>query len=132
MRLQIESIIMIASNGLRASDNVAVDIANRQDVGRFSPFAPLIGHRFAPFFSDGMCAIQIEFRKIQIVLNGQNTRFPHFFKAAIAAPLAKMVVNCMIADFFFSGCSGLASIGNRHGHDDDAIDTRCANDTGCS
>ena len=113
MELQIESIIMITSNGLRASDNVAVDVGNRQDVGRFSSFASLISHRFASFLSDGVTAIQIQFRKIQVILNGQNTRFPHFFKATIAAPLAKMVVNSVIADFFFSESSPSESIGRR-------------------
>jgi hypothetical protein len=60
-----------------------------------------------------VAAIKVEFRKIKIVLDGQNARFPHLLQAAIAAPLAKMIVNGVMTDFFFSGSSGSGPIGNR-------------------
>ena len=104
---------MIACNGLGGSHDVAIHVGDGHDVGRFGPFAPLVGHRFAAFLGNSMAAIKIEFRKIQIVPDGQKACFPHLLEASITTPLAKMIVNGVMTDFFFSGSSGSGSIGNR-------------------
>ena len=113
MPFQLEGVVVVASNGQRGSHDVAPRIRDRQNVGRLGSLASLVGHRLAAFLGDDMTAIQIQFRQIQVVPDGQNARLPHLFQAAISTPLAKMVVNGVIADFFFSGSSGSGSMGNR-------------------
>jgi hypothetical protein len=49
-----------------------------------------------------MGAIQIEFRQIQIVLDGQDTLLPELFQTAIVAPVREVEVDRTVADFFFS------------------------------
>ena len=49
-----------------------------------------------------MSAIQIEFRQIQILLDGQEALLPHFFQTAIVAPMRKVEIDGTVADFFFS------------------------------
>ncbi len=113
MRLEIEGIVMIACNGLGGSHDVAIHVGDGQEVGGFGPFASLVGHRLAAFLGNGMAAIKIEFRKIQIVLDGQNACFPCLLEASIPAPLAKVIVNGVMTDFFFSGSPGSGSMGRR-------------------
>jgi hypothetical protein len=57
-----------------------------------------------------MGAIQIEFRQIQIIPDGQDTLLPDLFQVAIVAPARKMEVDGTIADLFFSE-PGVEAIG---------------------
>lgn len=112
MRFQFKGIMMMTSHQWCRRHHKALGIRDRQDVGGLGAFARLIAYRFTAFLGNGVAAIQIEFRKIQFVLDAHNAGLPHFFQATIPAPLAKMVVDRMIADFFFSGSPGLLSMGN--------------------
>ena len=49
---EIVGVMVVTSDERRGSDNVALPISDRQDVGRFRPFASLISHRFAAFLGD--------------------------------------------------------------------------------
>jgi hypothetical protein len=49
-----------------------------------------------------MAAIQIEFRQIQIVPDGQDALLPDLFQTTVVAPVRKVQVQGTIADFFFS------------------------------
>lgn len=109
----MEGVVVIACNGLGGSHDEAIHVGDGQDVGRLGPFASLVGHRFAAFLGHSMAAIQIEFRKIQVGPDGQKACLPHFLEAAIAAPLAKMIVNGVMTDFFFSGSSASGAMGRR-------------------
>ena len=104
MVLELEGIVVIARDEWRGSNDVALSIGDGQDVGGLGPFASLIGHRFATFLGNGVTAIEIELRQIQVVLDRHNTRFPRPFQAAISAPLAKMVVHSTQSPV--SPCSG--------------------------
>ncbi len=109
---EVKSIMMITGDDASRSDDIALSVSNRQDVRCFRSFTRLVGHTLTTFLGNGVAAIQIEFRKIQLVLNGHNTGLPHLFQAAIPAPLAKMIVNGIMVDFFFSGLFGSGSIGS--------------------
>ena len=112
MRFEFEGIVVIASYGQRGSHDVALRIGDGQDVGRFGSLASLVGRRLAAFLGDDVTAVEVDFRQIQIALDRQNAGLPHLLQAAIPAPLAKMVVNRVMADLFFSGSSESGSIGN--------------------
>jgi hypothetical protein len=53
-----------------------------------------------PYQQDSGLSIQIEFRQVQVVPDGQNDRLSHAFQAAVRPPLAEMIVNGTIADLF--------------------------------
>jgi len=112
MRFQFIGIMMMTGHQGRGGDHKALSIGDGQDVGGLGAFARLITYRFTAFLGNSVAAIQIEFRKIQRLLDSQNAGLPHFFQATIPAPLAKMVVNRVMADFFFSGSPGTLSMGN--------------------
>ena len=76
---EIESIMMMTGDNPCGGNDVTLSFRNRQDVGCFGPFAGLVGHRLTAFLGNYMTAVQIEFRKIQVVLDGQNALFPHRF-----------------------------------------------------
>ena len=70
MRLQLESVIaqsrglhgVISGNQRRGRHDRSSRVGDGQNIGRFGPFATLIGNRFATFLGDDMTAVQIEFR----------------------------------------------------------------------
>ena len=73
-----------------------------------------------------MGAIQIEFRQIQIVWDGQDALLPDLFQTAIVAPLGKVQVDRTVADFFFflnrvGSQSEVVPIGNPY-----AANTECS------
>ena len=49
-----------------------------------------------------MSAIQIEFRQVQIVVDGQDALLPDLFQTTVVAPARKVAVDGAVADFFFS------------------------------
>ena len=112
MRLELVSVVMVACNDPGRSNDEPIGVRDGQDVTGFAFLATLISHRLATFLGQCMRTVQIEFRKIQIVANGQNAVFPEVFEAIIVTPLEKMVVNGTVADFFFSE-TGFLSMGKR-------------------
>ena len=83
MLFQLEGIVVVASDRQRGSHDVALRICDGQDVGRLGSLASLVGHRLAAFLGNNVTAVQIEFRQIQVGLDGQDARLPHLFQARI-------------------------------------------------
>lgn len=112
MRLEVISVMMVASDNARRSDDVAVAFGDGQDIGGFSAFARLIGNAFAALLGNRVAAIQVEFRQIQPLLDRHDAVLPNSLQAPIAAPLAEVIVDGIPTDFFFVGSAGSAAMGN--------------------
>lgn len=99
--LEIVSIVVITRHEAGGSDDEAICICNRQDIGCFGLFAPLIGDRFAAFLGNNMRTVQVELGQVQQMLNGSNTPLPDPLQTAIPTPLAEVVIHRLPTDFFF-------------------------------
>jgi len=62
MGLEVESIVMIACDNPGRSDDVALGIRDRENIGGFRSFSVLVGDTLAPFLGDRMTAIQVQLR----------------------------------------------------------------------
>src|SRR5687767_15167429 len=99
MGLEIERVIMVASNDPGTSQHIAMPVGDGQEVGGLGFLATLIGHRLAAFLGNRMTAIQIDLFEVQIALNHLDAMLPDLFQAAIAAPFTLMMVNRLPTDF---------------------------------
>ena len=57
---QLPGVIMIARNNVSASDDKAIAVRNRQDIGSFGVFTPLIGNRITALFGNSVAAIKVQ------------------------------------------------------------------------
>ena len=96
---EVEGIVMIARDNISRGDDVTVMVSDRQDIGRFRFLASLISHRLTAFLGNGMAAIQVQHRQVQVVFDELHTMLPHALQAAVAAPFAKMVIHRPPTDF---------------------------------
>lgn len=108
---EIEGIVVLTSQDTGQRDDIAVPIHDGQDVTGFAFLAPLIGDGLTAFLGQTMRAIQVEFRQIQIRLDGEQAVLPDPFETTIATPARIVPVDGGITDFFFSACGDWA-IGN--------------------
>lgn len=104
---------MIASDDTRGRQNAPVGIGDRQDIGGLGFLASLIGHRLAPFLGERMAAVEVEVLGVDLVTDAQDTVLKYPLQAAIPTPLAVMMIDRMIADFFFCGSWASWSMGKR-------------------
>ena len=111
MDLEIEGIIVLTREDACRSDDITVLVHDRQDVTRLTFLAPLIGNGLAAFLGEAMGAVQVEFRQIQSVADGEKAVLPDLFETAIATPAREMQVDRTVTDFFFSA-PGRVAIGN--------------------
>lgn len=127
MRLEVESVIMVARDDPSAGQHIALSVGDGQDIRGFSLLASLISHRLAAFLGDGMAAIQVQPRQVRIRLDRLNTVLPDLFQTPVGAPLLEVVVDRLPTDLFFlrrrRDWGRWATV---------PTDTRCASDKGCN
>lgn len=109
---EVKSIMMVASDDPSRGDDKAVGIGDRQNVGGLSPLAPLVGDTLAAFLRQRVAAVQVKLRQVEIGADGLDALPPDPFETAIAAPFAKVVVDRLPTDLFFSSSWRAAAIGN--------------------
>lgn len=76
---EVEGIMMMACDNARSRHDIALGVSDGQDIGCVGTFSGLVSHCCAAFLGKGMTAVQIQFRKIQVVLDSHNALFPHLF-----------------------------------------------------
>ena len=104
--LQFKSVIVIARDNARCGKDEPVRLSDGQDIGGLGFLAPLIGDRLTAFLGGSVAAVEVEVMRVDLVTDTQNAVLEHPLQAAIAAPLAIVMVDRVIADFFFFGSSG--------------------------
>ena len=112
MRLEVESVMMVARHDPSRSHDKTLHVRNRQNIRGFGTLAVLIGDTLATFFRQRMTAIQIQVCQIKVRLNGFNTLLPDPLQATIATPLLEVMVDRLPAQFFFSGLFRDSAIGS--------------------
>lgn len=110
---QFEGVMLIARHNASRGDDVAVAVGEGQDIRSLGTLARLVGHVFAALLGDGVAAIQIHVGHVQVVFDHQDAVLPQPFQAAVAAPLAEVVIHRLPTDLFFVGSSGWGSMGRR-------------------
>ena len=109
--LDLKGIVMMTRAQAQATDDVTFGLIEREQVAGLGFLAGLIGYSGPAFFRQGVTAVETHCRQIQLALHLNNAGLPDFLQAAIAAPLAKMVVDGVIANLLFVCMQGIR--GNR-------------------
>jgi hypothetical protein len=104
--------MLVARHNAGRSDDVAMGIADGQDVGGADTLAALVGDRLAPFPRQRTRAIQIHVSFFHPPTNRHDAALPHTLEAAVPAPLADVVVDCASVDLFWGALSALAMTGS--------------------
>ena len=112
VRLEVESIMMVARDDPRRSHHVAQSIRDRQNIRGFRSFAMLISDTLAPFLRQSMAAIEIQMRQIEVVMYRLDTLLPDPLQTAIRTPFLEVIVDCLPANLFFSESARAGAIGN--------------------
>lgn len=94
---------MVAGDDACGRQDAPVGVRNRQDIGCFGFLASLIGHRLTPFLGERMAAVEVEVLGVDLVTNPHEAVLENPLQAAVPTPLAVVMVDRMIADFFFCG-----------------------------
>ena len=104
---------MVARDNSGGCQDEAIGVGDGQHIRSFSFLARLIGHGFIHFLRGGTTTIEVQVMGVDLLSDAQNAGLKDVLQAAIAAPLALVMIDRMIADFFFVGSSGAGSIGRR-------------------
>lgn len=112
MRLEVESVMMVACDDPARSDDVALSIRDRQNIRRFRPFSVLVSDTLAAFLRQRMAAVEIQLRQIEVILDRLDTLLPDPLQTAIGAPFLKVIIDRLPAKFFFSGSFREGASGN--------------------
>src|SRR5262249_33793806 len=86
--------------------DITLGISDRQNVARFGSLTRLITHALPTLLGNGVAAVQVQPRQVQVGSNARDAVLPDPFKAPVPAPLPKMVVHRLPTDLFLSGLSG--------------------------
>lgn len=109
---QFPGVVVVAREDAGRGKDEAVAVSDRQDVAGLGAFAALVGHGFTAFLGQRVAAIEIEIGRVKSIPDHVDTVFPHAFQAAVAAPLAKVVIHRIPTDLFFDASFGSGSIGS--------------------
>lgn len=93
--------------------NEPVGVGDRQDIRGLGFLPSLISHRLTACLGGRVAAVEVEVMGVNLLSDIGDAVFKDPLQAAIAAPLAIVVVDGLIADFFFCGSSGSGSMGRR-------------------
>jgi hypothetical protein len=112
MDFQTKTIMMVARYDPHRSQYLPLAIGNGQNIAGWSALAPLVGHAFTAFLGDGVAAIQVQVRQLQVMADRLNTLLPNALQAAVRTPFLPMVVDGLPTDLFFSGLDEWAPLGS--------------------
>jgi len=112
MGFQTKSVVVVARHDAGRGDNKALGIGDGQDIAGLGALARLVSHTITAFLGNGVAAIEVQLRQIQVMLDALDALLPHPFQTAIPAPLLKVIIHRLPTEFFFSGSSASGVIGN--------------------
>lgn len=112
MGFQAKSVVVIARHDAGRSHDRPFAIGDGQDIAGFSTLARLVSHTVTAFLGNGVAAIEVQLRQIQVMLDRVDAFLPHPFQTAIPAPLLKVIIDRLPTEFFFSGSLASGAIGN--------------------
>lgn len=112
MLRELIRVVMIARHNARRGDDVAMGVADGQDIGGLGAFAPLVSDRFAAFLGQRMTSVEIEVCGVHLLADRHDATLPHTLEAAVPAPLAEVMVDRAPADFFLGALSALDMTGS--------------------
>src|SRR5215510_5352413 len=92
--------------------DITLGISDRQNVARFGSLTRLVTHALPTLLGDGVAAVQVQPRQIQVSLDTLNAVLPHPREAPVSAPFPKVVIHRLPTDFFFVGSVGSAATGS--------------------
>lgn len=112
MGFEVEGVMMVPRHNPGRSDDVAMSLGDGQDIRGLGAFSVLVGNTFTPFLRDGMAAIQVQARHLEVRADRLNTLLPDPLETAIGTPFLEMIVDGLPANLFFSGSVRAGAIGN--------------------
>lgn len=102
---------MVAGDDARGRQDAPVSVGDRQDIGGLGFLASLIGYRLTAFLGERMAAVEVEVPGVDLVTNPPDAVLENTLQAAVPTPFAVVMVDRMIADFFFCGSCESLSMG---------------------
>lgn len=111
--LQLEGVVVVACDNASGGEDETVGVGDGQNIGRFGFLASLISHRFTAFLGWRVAAVKVKAMGVDLLMDADDAVLKHPLQATIVAPFAIVVVDGMIADFFFCGSLGSLSMGRR-------------------
>jgi len=109
VRLEVKRIVMMTRQYARRGQDIALGIGDGQKVTGLGSFARLVSHTLPSLLGNGVAAVPVQPRQVQVGLNARHAVLPDPFKAAVPAPFPKMVVHRLPTALFFVGSAATGS-----------------------
>jgi hypothetical protein len=99
--LQLEGIIVVACYDACGCQDEPSGVGDGQHVGGLGFLPSLIRHCLTAFLGWRVAAVEVQVMRVDLLTDAQDALLEHALQAAIPTAFAIVMVDAMIADFFF-------------------------------